>query len=196
MLQQRRRAAARSYLQTHPVGGAVCQCWNVPGGTRRGACCRIGGAAGRCARFPLRRCKFRHQPVGVGPRAWLAGQGRCSQRREHGLLGLWVAGSAFWHAVHGTLPHASVTGVVGVVALFANGGVALLLYRYREGDANMRSVLICSHNDGLGNVAVILAAFGVFLVPAPAGRISSSPPSWPPSPSVARPRSSFRPEAN
>lgn len=57
---------------------------------------------------------------------------------------LWVLGATGWHAVHGTLPSAEVMGVVGVAALLANGGVALLLYRFRAGDANMRSVWICS----------------------------------------------------
>ena len=79
-----------------------------------------------------------------------------------GLLGLWVAGNTLWHAVTGTLPQADVMGVVGVLALLVNGGVALLLYRYRAGDSNMRSVWICSRNDALGNVAVMLAALGVF----------------------------------
>jgi Co/Zn/Cd efflux system component len=53
-------------------------------------------------------------------------------------------------------------GVVALAALAANFGVALLLYRYRGGDANMRSVWICSRNDAVGNVAVGLAALGVF----------------------------------
>lgn len=53
-------------------------------------------------------------------------------------------------------------GVVGLAALIANGGVALMLYRFRSGDANMRSVWICSRNDALGNLAVLLAAIGVF----------------------------------
>lgn len=79
-----------------------------------------------------------------------------------GLLGLWVAGNTLWHAVTGTLPQADVMGVVGVLALLVNGGVAFLLYRYRAGDSNMRSVWICSRNDALGNVAVLLAALGVF----------------------------------
>jgi Co/Zn/Cd efflux system component len=56
------------------------------------------------------------------------------------LFALWVLGNTAWHAVHGTLPHAEIMGVVGVAALIANGGVALLLYRFRTGDANMRSV--------------------------------------------------------
>ncbi len=79
-----------------------------------------------------------------------------------GLLGLWVLGSTAWHAHAGTLPQAEVMGVVGLLALLANAGVALMLYSYRGGDANMRSVWICSRNDAIGNVAVILAAAGVF----------------------------------
>src|ERR1700712_1221876 len=53
-------------------------------------------------------------------------------------------------------------GIVGLIALIANGGVALMLYRFRTGDANMRSVWICSRNDAIGNLAVMLAALGVF----------------------------------
>jgi Co/Zn/Cd efflux system component len=75
---------------------------------------------------------------------------------------LWVLGSTAWHAIHGTLPSAGVMGVVGIAALIANGGVALMLYRFRSGDANMRSVWICSRNDALGNLAVMFAALGVF----------------------------------
>ena len=53
-------------------------------------------------------------------------------------------------------------GVVGLAALAVNAGVAFMLYRFRSGDANMRSVWICSRNDALGNLAVLLAALGVF----------------------------------
>ena len=75
---------------------------------------------------------------------------------------LWVLGSTAWHAFYGTFPRAEVMGVVGVAAAIANGGVALLLYRFRSGDANMRSVWICSRNDAVGNAAVLLAAMIVF----------------------------------
>ena len=75
---------------------------------------------------------------------------------------LWVLGSTAWHAFYGTLPRADVMGVVGIAALIANGGVALMLYCFRTGDANMRSVWICSRNDAVGNTAVLLAAMGVF----------------------------------
>lgn len=77
-------------------------------------------------------------------------------------LGLWVSAATAWHAFEGTLPGAEVMGVVGTVALAANAGVAALLYRHRQGDANMRSVWICSRNDVIGNLAVIAAALGVF----------------------------------
>ena len=78
------------------------------------------------------------------------------------VFAVWVLGSTAWHALSGTLPRAEIMGVVGVAALIANGAVALLLFRFREGDANMRSVWICSRNDAIGNLAVVLAAAGVF----------------------------------
>jgi Co/Zn/Cd efflux system component len=78
------------------------------------------------------------------------------------LFALWVLGNTAWHALRGTLPTAEVMGVVGIAALMANGGVALMLYRHRGGDANMRSVWICSRNDTIGNLAVVAAAVGVF----------------------------------
>jgi len=53
-------------------------------------------------------------------------------------------------------------GLVGALALAANLGVAALLYAFREGDANMRGVWLCTRNDALGNIAVMLAALGVF----------------------------------
>ena len=53
-------------------------------------------------------------------------------------------------------------GAVGFAVLIANGGVALMLYRFRSGDANMRSVWICSRNDAIGNLVVLFAALGVF----------------------------------
>ena len=79
-----------------------------------------------------------------------------------GLFGLWVIGAVFWHAVHGTLPSAFTMGTVGVAALLANAASFGLLWAYRQGDANMRSAWICTRNDLLGNLAVLLAALGVF----------------------------------
>lgn len=79
-----------------------------------------------------------------------------------GLFGLWVCGSILWHAWRGTVPHWEVMGVVGIAALVANAACLALLYAWRQGDANMRSVWICSRNDVLANLAVLAAAFGVF----------------------------------
>lgn len=79
-----------------------------------------------------------------------------------GAFGLWVIGTVVWHAMAGTVPEPVTMGVVGVAALAANAACAGLLYAYRDGDANMQSVWICSRNDVLGNLAVLLAALGVF----------------------------------
>ena len=79
-----------------------------------------------------------------------------------GAFGLFVLGSALWNVQQGVAPAAATMGAVGLAALAVNAGVALMLYRFRTGDANMRSVWICSRNDALGNVAVMLAALGVF----------------------------------
>jgi Co/Zn/Cd efflux system component len=78
------------------------------------------------------------------------------------LFGVWILGSAVWAAAVGTQPQAPVMGFVGIAALVANVAVALMLFRFRTGDANMRSVWICSRNDAIGNVAVVAAALGVF----------------------------------
>ena len=77
-------------------------------------------------------------------------------------LGLWVAGTTAFHAFNGTLPKAQVMGMVGLIALLTNGAVAFMLYRFNGGDANMRSAWICSRNDAIGNLAVLIAATGVF----------------------------------
>lgn len=78
------------------------------------------------------------------------------------VFGLWVLASALWGFFAGSAPHAETMGIVGTLALAANLLVALMLYRYRTGDANMRSVWICSRNDAIGNLAVLAAALGVF----------------------------------
>lgn len=79
-----------------------------------------------------------------------------------GAFGLFVLGKAAWNFQSGVPPEAATMGAVGFAALVVNVGVALMLYRFRTGDANMRSVWLCSRNDALGNIAVMLAALGVF----------------------------------
>ncbi|HSX86464.1 MAG TPA: cation transporter [Pseudomonas sp.] len=77
-------------------------------------------------------------------------------------FGVGVLIAAIWHLLSGQVPDAPTMGWVGSLALLANVGVAALLYAYREGDSNMRSVWLCSRNDALGNIAVLFAALGVF----------------------------------
>ncbi len=77
-------------------------------------------------------------------------------------FGLYVLGAAVWSVWHGEVPQAMTMGAVALLALVANVVVAWMLYAFREGDANMRSVWLCSRNDAIGNVAVLLAALGVF----------------------------------
>lgn len=77
-------------------------------------------------------------------------------------FGLFILGRTLWALWHGEVPEAMTMGVVAVLALAANLGVAWLLYAYREGDANMRSVWLCTRNDAIGNLAVLTAALGVF----------------------------------
>jgi Co/Zn/Cd efflux system component len=78
------------------------------------------------------------------------------------LFGLWVLGVTAWHILHGTLPQAVTMGGIGLAALAANATSFWLLWRHRTGDANMRSAWICTRNDVLGNLAVLMAALGVF----------------------------------
>lgn len=77
-------------------------------------------------------------------------------------FGLYVFGAALWSLWNGSVPIAMTMGTVALVALAANVAVAWMLYAFREGDANMRSVWLCSRNDAIGNVAVFIAAIGVF----------------------------------
>ena len=78
-----------------------------------------------------------------------------------GSYGIFVLAQAAWHAATSTVPEAATMGTIGFLALAANLGIAILLFAYRNGDANMRSVWLCTRNDAIGNVAVMLAALGV-----------------------------------
>ena len=97
-------------------------------------------------------------PLGL---AWRA-RAALAKGLTMGAFGLFVLASTAWHLAHGVVPQALTMGAIAVVALLANTGVALLLYRYRNGDANMQSVWLCSRNDAIGNCLVIAAAVGVF----------------------------------
>jgi len=77
-------------------------------------------------------------------------------------MGLWVFGSTVYSIFILGTPQAGVMGIVGFLALLANVASVLLLINYKDGDANVRSVWLCSRNDAIGNVAVMIAALGVW----------------------------------
>lgn len=79
-----------------------------------------------------------------------------------GAFGIFVLGRTAWAAGTGTVPEPLTMGAIGALALVANVAVAAMLYAWRDGDANMRSVWLCSRNDAIGNAAVMAAALGVF----------------------------------
>lgn len=81
-----------------------------------------------------------------------------------GAFGVFVLSKTAWQIHLGVLPEPATMGAIALLALIANASVALLLYAFRNGDANMRSVWLCSRNDAIGNVAVMLAAGGVFAI--------------------------------
>jgi Co/Zn/Cd efflux system component len=78
------------------------------------------------------------------------------------LMAIWVMGSTIYHTLILGLPSAELMGGIGVLALVANLASVLLLLRYKDGDANVRSVWLCSRNDAIGNVVVMIAALGVW----------------------------------
>ena len=94
----------------------------------------------------------------------LAWRARAALLKSASMLafGVFVLGRAGWSATQGGAPEALTMGAVVLLALIANVSVAAMLYAWREGDANMRSVWLCSRNDAIGNLAVMLAALGVF----------------------------------
>ena len=79
-----------------------------------------------------------------------------------GGFGVWVLATAVYNFHYGLTPHAELMGLLGFLALLTNLGVAVVLYRYRDGDSNMQSVWLCSRNDAIGNFAVLAAAAAVF----------------------------------
>jgi len=79
-----------------------------------------------------------------------------------GSFGLLILVTAVWSTLHGATPKAETMGLIALIALLANVSVAMMLYAYRDGDANMQSVWLCSRNDAIGNMAVMMAALGVW----------------------------------
>jgi Co/Zn/Cd efflux system component len=84
-----------------------------------------------------------------------------------GLFGLWVAAGTVSHAITATVPRAELMGAVGLLALAANLAVAGLLYRYRAADSQAMSVWLCTRNDCIANIAVMVAGAGVWVSGTP-----------------------------
>jgi cation diffusion facilitator family transporter len=78
------------------------------------------------------------------------------------LMGTWVFGSTVYRVFYVGVPEADIMGVIGALALAANLASVFLLIGYKDGDANVRSVWLCSRNDAIGNIAVMIAALGVW----------------------------------
>jgi Co/Zn/Cd efflux system component len=93
------------------------------------------------------------------------------------LMGLWVFGATAYHVFILGVPRAELMGAVGFLALAANVTSVMLLAKYKDGDANVRSVWLCSRNDALGNVAVMVAALAVYWTGSKWPDLSW-PPSW------------------
>ena len=111
--------------------------------------------AGDAANYGLSLAVLSLAPVWRSRVAWLKGWAMAA-------FGLFVLGRALWTLLSGRVPEPLTMGLVGALALAVNLGVAWLLYAWREGDANMRSVWLCTRNDAIGNLAVLAAALGVF----------------------------------
>ncbi|HQW52681.1 MAG TPA: cation transporter [Acinetobacter sp.] len=78
------------------------------------------------------------------------------------VFGIFVIIKVVWAWWLGVTPEPMLMGAIGVLALVVNVSVAIMLYAFRDGDANMRSVWLCSRNDAIANIAVIIAAASVF----------------------------------
>lgn len=91
-------------------------------------------------------------------RAWAA----VGKALSLSVMALWVLGSTAYHVLVIGVPRAEIMGAIGILALGANVASVLALMKYKDGDANVRSVWLCSRNDAIGNVAVMLAALAVW----------------------------------
>lgn len=111
--------------------------------------------AGDAANYALSLAVLGFAAIWSSRVAWLKGWAMLA-------FGVGVLARTAWVAWSGQPPEPLTMGVIGLLGLAVNVGVALLLYRFRDGDANMRSVWLCTRNDALGNLAVLGAALGVF----------------------------------
>ncbi len=80
-----------------------------------------------------------------------------------GVLGIWIIASTTYKVFVTGLPQAEIMGLIGFLAMMGNLISALLLYKFRSGDSNRESAWICSRNDAISNIAVIIAGLFVYL---------------------------------
>ena len=80
-----------------------------------------------------------------------------------GLFGLFVLGQVVYKLVWPQLPASEAMVAVGALALAVNAVCFALLWSHRGEDINMRSVWICSRNDLIANVSVLVAGFAVWV---------------------------------
>ncbi len=73
-------------------------------------------------------------------------------------FGLGVLGEAGYKALNPIMPGIEMMGIVGTLALFANLACFFLLYRHRSDNLNMNSTWLCSRNDLIANIGVLIAA--------------------------------------
>lgn len=147
----------RKVLWTALVVNAAMFAIEIVGGLKSGSVSLLADAvdfAGDAANYGLSLAVLTMGALWRARAAWVKGLSMSA-------FGVLVVGKTAWAALSSAAPEPVTMGAVALIALFANVGVALMLYAYREGDANMRSVWLCSRNDALGNIAVMLAAGGV-----------------------------------
>jgi len=136
---------------------ALMFCVEIVGGMKSGSVSLLADAvdfAGDAANYGLSLTVLAMGLLWRARAAWVKGA-------TMGAYGFFVLGKAGWAALSGVPPEPFTMGAIALVALIANLGVALLLYAFRDGDANMRSVWLCSRNDAVVNVAIAFAALGV-----------------------------------
>lgn len=130
----------------------------IVGGLKSGSVSLLADAvdfAGDAANYALSLAVLSMGLLWRARAAWIKGA-------TMGAYGAFVLGKAAWAAAAGSAPEPITMGAIALLALAVNAGVAVMLFSFREGDANLRSVWLCSRNDAIGNVAVGIAALGVF----------------------------------
>ena len=91
----------------------------------------------------------------------MEGEGRALEERDYGCVWRGVLVEVIHKTISGIVPTAETMGIIGVLVLLGNGICFLLLFRHRSDDLNMRSTWLCSRNDIIANLSVLVAAIGV-----------------------------------